>query len=328
MATLLTTSKMDPALAARVDASVRGRRNAKTSGKRLAPRLVSMVRFGLVVVVAALVGSFWLARRNEARTLEKARAELLAEVHAKTASLTPADQGAVARIESWLERSSGDYEGDLVDGDLRAPKALAAVLARPAVYVRGPISSFASPPKIAQNAAASAKDALLVCLLEPPASHVERVMLGTVRIAYGRGTTMEEHTSNVHRLHDALVGLPFLLPPWAGQVSAAEDPADLARLARELRKAPIDAALQVMRASVLISVMDEPGESGGPTELDGERVHPVRITIVDLAAGKPVLRFRKTVDPTWISLAKKSEYANGLDSCGLALDVHDTVTPK
>jgi hypothetical protein len=71
--------------------------------------------------------------------------------------------------------------------------------------------------------------------------------------------------------------------------------------------------------------MDEPGDGAGPTELDGERAHAVRIGIVDLAAARPLLRLRKLVDPTWISLAKKSEFASGLDGCGLALDVHESV---
>ena len=43
---------------------------------------------------------------------------------------------------------------------------------------------------------------------------------------------------------------------------------------------------------------------------------------------RPLLRVRKLVDPTWISMAKKSEYATGLDSCGLAVDVHEQVNGK
>jgi hypothetical protein len=68
--------------------------------------------------------------------------------------------------------------------------------------------------------------------------------------------------------------------------------------------------------------MDEPGDGGGPTELDGERAHHVRLFLVDMVASKTLLRVRRLVDPTWISLAKKSDYASGLDSCGLAFDVH------
>lgn len=327
MPTLLTSSKMHPALATRVEASVRGRRQVKGGGRRLTPRLVSLARLALLVVVVGAVASFLVARHDDERDRARRRAQLLADVRAHAASLTPADLEAVPRIESWLVRASGDYEGDLVDGELRAPKALTAVLERPAVYVRGPLSGFGTPAKIAQTAAASAKDALLLCLVEPPASRVENVMLGTVRLAYGRGTTMEDHSARVRRLHDAEVGLPFLLPPWSELVAAAKEAAELARLERELRKAPIDSAKEAARARLLIVAMDEPGDGGGPTELDGERVHPVRVALVDLAGGKVLLRLRKVVDPTWISLARRSELATGLDSCGLALDVHDAVKP-
>ena len=76
---------------------------------------------------------------------------------------------------------------------------------------------------------------------------------------------------------------------------------------------------------LLVVAMDEPSDGGGPTELDGERAHAIRIGVVDLAASKILLRIRRLVDPSWISLAKKSEYANGLDSCGLAFDVHESL---
>ena len=71
--------------------------------------------------------------------------------------------------------------------------------------------------------------------------------------------------------------------------------------------------------------MDEPGEPGGPTELDGERAHAVRIGIVALGPAKVLLRMRKRVDPSWISTAKRPEYASGLDGCKLALDVYESV---
>ena len=86
---------------------------------------------------------------------------------------------------------------------------------------------------------------------------------------------------------------------------------------------PIVRAKQAVRAELLLAALDEPSDGGGPTELDGERAHAVRIVLVDLASEKVLLRTKKLVDPTWISLAKKSTYASGLDSCGLAFDVHE-----
>jgi hypothetical protein len=327
MATFLTTRKMDPALAARIEASVGGR-SRKAAGATLPPRLVAIARFAVVLGVVIATCSFALARRHEKREIDGTKAALLATVRGRAATLTSEDRGAVSRMESWLVGFSGAYEGDLVTDELRAPGALSAVLGRSAVYVRGPIAMFADPAKIAETATTSAKDALLLCLLEPPPSRVEKTMLPTVRIAYGRGAAMEEHTPNVRRLHDAQVGLPFLMPRWSERVVAAEDPNELLRLRRDFEKAPIEAAKEALRASILVFAMDEPGDGVGPTELDGERAHAVRIGVIDLLGARPLLRLRKLVDPTWISMAKKSEYAIGLDGCGLAVDVREHVAGK
>ena len=69
MATFLTTSKMDPALAARIEASVRGR-DRKAGRSTLAPRLVAVVRFAVVVGVVVGICSFVLARRRDKREID------------------------------------------------------------------------------------------------------------------------------------------------------------------------------------------------------------------------------------------------------------------
>ena len=139
-------------------------------------------------------------------------------------------------MESWLERSSGPYDGDLVADELRHPGALAALLSRPAVYVRGPLDAFHSSTVILAAAAASLKDPLLVCLIEPPSSRAEKVLFEKVRAAYSRGA--EQHTPNVLRLYEAEVGLPFLLPPWADKVREARTVEEIADLRRDLRARP------------------------------------------------------------------------------------------
>jgi hypothetical protein len=325
MATFLTTSKMDPALAARIEASVRGR-DRKPGAPRLAPRFVSIARFGLALVVALGIYTVVTGRQRGRRELERTRGALLDAVRTQGASLTPEESGSVSRAESWLTLLAGTYDDDVVSDELRAPDALKTTLARPAVYVRGQLGAFKSSNLIAEAASTSAKDALLLCLVEPPASRVEKVLLEKVRVAYAGGLPMEDRTANVRRLHDAVVGLPLLLPQWSERVRNAGDGAELARLKRELDRAPVERAKQAARANLLIVAIDEPGDGGGPTELDGERAHAVRVAVVDLAGAKILLRLRKLVDPTWISLAKKSSYASGLDGCGLAFDVHESVT--
>ena len=101
---------------------------------------------------------------------------------------------------------------------------------------------------------------------------------------------------------------------------------ELAELERELRKAPIDATRSALRARLLIAVLDEPKEGTGPTELDGEHAHHVRILLADLPTQKPLLRMRRPVDPSWITPGRRPRYARELDGCKLGLDLRDAVT--
>ncbi len=323
MATFLTTSKMDPSLAARIEASVTGRRRGPGQ-LRWSPRMVSSLRFGAVAAALVLVSWLVINRYHDRQKLSHDRAALLDAVRAESATLRDEDHRFVARAESLLVRFAGPYEGDLVSDELRIPKAIREIVSRPAVYVRGPLGAFSSSVKIAEAALASTKDAFLLCLVEPPGSRAEKVLLGKVRTAYSGGSLVEQRTSNVTRLSDAEVGLPFLEASWAERVRRAPEHDDIARLRRQLKNAPIDAARRAARASVFVIAMDEP-DGEGPTELDGERAHGVRIGLVDLASAKILLRIRKRVDPTWISSATRADYASGLDGCALALDVHDSV---
>ncbi len=326
MPTFLTTSRMAPALAARIEASVRGHRAGPK--RDLGPTVVGLARLLLLAAVVGIVAWIIVAHRREMEAMERDRAALLDDLRQKSASLTPADRASVSRAETALLRAAAPYEGDFVSPELRAPGAFAAALARPLMYVRGPVDAFAERGAIAATAATSAKDALLLCLLEPPSGRArdEKTLLAKVHVAYAGGAPMEQATPSARRLHDAEAGLPFLLPPWAERVQRAPDPTALERLRRDLERAPLDAAKLAAKAGLLLFAMDEAGIGGGPTELDGERPHGVRVGLVDLASSTLLLRVRRGVDPAWISVAKRPDYATGLDACRLALDVHDAVS--
>ena len=328
MATFLTTRRMTPELAARVEASVHGERNGAADPRETTwkPRVVAMVRLGLLIAIAAIVWGVVSLHRRDLQDLERTRAALLRAVHAASASLTPEDESAVARAESWLIRSSGAYEGDVIANELRPPGALAAVLARPAVYVRGARGQMSNSQGVAVAAAISLKDPFLVCLVNPPASRTETALLAKVRDAYS--SSAEQHSPNVRRLRDAQVGLPFLLPSWSDKVRSAKTSEELDLLRSEFEKAPIEGAKRAAKAELLVFAMDEPDDAGGPAELDGERPHSVRVGLVDLAAAKVLLRTRKPMDPSWISVAKRSLYAGGVDGCALAFDVRESVVLK
>lgn len=310
MPSFLVSSKMNPALAERVLASVRGR---KAKAALIGRRIVAVARVVLVITVVFAIYTAVMIRRTAQRDVERSRAQLLEAVRARSAGLSDHDRGSLARVESWLVKLSGAYEGDVL-GD-------ATSLAKPMVYVRGSIASFGTADQIAQAAAVSYKDALLLCLLDPPKTRLEPELLAKVHLARAGGAVMEDHTPNVRRLHDLEAGLPFLLPPWSERVRTVGDAAELSRLKKELERAPIERSKQAAHASVLLAAMDEPGE--GATELDGERPHDVRLALVDLAEGKVLLRVRRHVDPKWITPAKRPTNANDLDGCALAYDVHE-----
>jgi hypothetical protein len=324
--TFLTTPKMAPALAARVEDSVRGRRpgGAKPTRARVTVHLVTLVRFGVPLAIAALVATVVHFVREDRAELERARASLISAVQTESATLTPADLGKVTLVESWVAKLAGRYDGDVVADDVRAPGGLDAVLGRPSLYVRGPIASFNTTLGIAEAASSSSKDAFARCLVDPPASRTEKVVLTKVLTVHPGADGLAGH---VHRLDDAEVILPLLRPTWAESVRFAPDVESVGRLRRQLDKTPFERGVLASKSNVLVVVVDEASQ-GGPTELDGEGPHDVRIGVVDLAAAKVLLRMRKHVDPAWVSQAKRPMYAGALDGCVLAMDVRDAVAGK
>jgi hypothetical protein len=324
VATLLTTKKMSPELAARVEAEVRGRK--KPPGRALPPLAMAMTRFSILATAIAVVVFFVVARKQGKQEIADARANLLERLRVETAALSEEDLKTASRVESWLLRLSGPYEGDLVSDSLRAPGAFESLVKRPAIYERGDVLGFTNPVAIRASARESRKDPFLLCLVEPPDPRTEKAQLRKVYAAYAGGDRIEAPTAHVRRLEEAQRGVAILSPGFRAEVESAESIEEVHRLKRIFESAPLGAAHRAAKARLLVSVMDEPGDKG-PIELDGERPHPVRVTIVDLTTDKVVLRLRRNVDPQWISAGKRPDYARGLDSCSLALDVRDAVKP-
>lgn len=322
MPTLLTTRRMSPALAARVKASVRGSRSAP--GARLAPRAVSILRLGLIAVCIGAASSLLVAWQRTTRELEAERAQLLERIRRESASLGAHAKAAGARAVGLLQRSSGPYAGDVVADELRASDALDSVLAESLIFVRGPLASFRSELRTREAAAGSRKDALVLCLMDPPEARSEKALLGRARAAHG-GERLRERTAHVARLHDLFHGLRVLGPEIEQQVMAATQKREIEKRARAFDAAPLAETKRAARSGRLLFVMDEPADGTGPTELDGERAHDVRVGLVDLASEKMLFQVRRRVDPSWLSEGARAEYASGIDSCALALDVRAAV---
>lgn len=323
MATFLATAKMPPELVRRIEARVRHswRTVDALRGGWTRSRWIALARLLAVVLVSGTVVLAIRAVRRSQMELNAARSELLDEQRRRTQGLIAGDRDYLERIQGWLSKLAGPYEGDSVTLELRTPGALDALWARPIAYVHGPLGGFGNSASIAATASTSFKDALLLCLLAPPASRAEKVVLGRVLAAYRGGASVEQETPRVRLLQEAFAGWPFAVGPWASNVLDAADQAEIDRLGRELRRAPVERAVQAAHAELLLTAMDEPGPPEGPTELDGERPHDVRLGVVELTTARTLLRVRKHVDPHWISTSRRSDYAAGLDQCALAFDV-------
>ncbi len=324
MPTLLTTPRMSPELRARVEASVRGR--GPRSTRRVLPLALSILRVGLVVAMVVAISSLIVARKRARDDLERQRAALLSKLRSESASLNAEQKNLGVRVEGWLERCAGPFVSDTIEPALRAEGALASALARPTVYVRGPLESFAGPSGVAEAAMSSFNDAFVLCLLEPPSSRTEKALLGRARSAYGGGARVVRAAGHVARLHHALVGLPLLGAAWESRVLAASDPRELGELVRVVERAPLADAKAAAKAELLLYAMDEPGDRRKPAELDGERPHDVRVGLVDLTSKKLLFAVRRRVDPSSLSPATRAEYAASVDACALALDVRSSVS--
>jgi hypothetical protein len=324
MPTLLTTRRMSPELAARIRRSVRGRDVAP--GARLAPRAMAVLRF---TTVALMIGSaawlFFVHRRSSAE-LERARAEQIARFQREAKLLGKEQRNLPLRVKTWLAKGAGPYEGDFIAPELRAAEAFDATLARPTVYVRGAAEGFHTEAAVNESAGASLKDTFVYCLLDAPKSRSEKIFHSRARTVYSSGVKFRETTAHVERLQAALVGLPYLAPAWESRLREADNQLELEKLTRAFDRAPLEAARRAAKSSQLLFLLDEPGDGTGPTELDGERPHQVRVHLVDLESQKLLLRLRRRVDPSWISAAARAEYAGAIDSCQLALDVRESVT--
>ncbi len=179
MPTLLTNPKMDPALAARIEASIRRRRGH--SGRDIyRPSTVAIARALAVLTIIGVAAAIFVTQHRARERFERRRAALVGAVEAHASSLSESEKNVLPRVEAAMRRLAGPYEGDFVASELRADGALSRLLASPTMYVRGNIENITRAPSIASLAEESTKDALLFCLFDPPASREEKTIAAKV----------------------------------------------------------------------------------------------------------------------------------------------------
>lgn len=322
MPTLLVTRRMSPELAARVQAAVSGRRLSSSRPRSLKGALRLLT---LTFLVTALVGGFYL-RQQQVEKLEAERVRLLEVLEKAGRGLTRADRELPARVLSIIAfHTTPSYAGDYVAPELRSETRFRDALSVPTLYLRGSRDALARPERVSEIASASSKDAFVLCWLSPPETRSEQALRQKASAALARGKSMQV-AAEVERLAPLLQTLPLLGTEWITRVRLAQTSEALRTLRKLVEAAPLAAAVRAAKARQLLLVLDETDTATGPTELDGERAHPARVVLADLTHGEVRLRFRQTLDPSWLSDQARAQYASGIDSCALALDVRHWAT--
>jgi hypothetical protein len=325
MGTLLVTSRMSPQLAARVLASVRGQQGNGAGRQRV---LKALLRLLTVAALVSAVSLFFYMRSKNATELVQARSALLGSMLEHSSKLSRADTELGGRVEAAVAlHSAPTYPGDQIAEDLQGEAQLVAALSAPTLYLRGSLDGLARPARVAELAAGSFKDAFVLCLLAPPDARTEKALRAKASAANAQGPSMQV-AAHIERVEPLLRALPFLEPAFKARVVAAETSAAVATLRRYFEAAPVQAAVRAAKARQLLLVIDEPSTAKGPSELDGERPHAVRVVLTDLRNDELRLRLRRDVDPGWLTDNARAQFASGIDSCSLALDVRAALSAR
>ncbi len=311
MGTFLVTAKMSPALRARVEAAVRGKR---VDRHRRWPRVAIAAALLAAIVFAGV--SVARTRRQQNEALERRRAALLESYRDRT-SKGALDIPRVEQTRALLLGLAGPYEGDWAAATLKGPAA-AALLAKATLYIRAPLESFESELALGHAAESSFRDAFALCLHAPPEKRTEKALAGRARAAAG-GEALDA-IAHIERVDDALSGVRFLSSDWEARVRGAETEQALVKLADALRAAPLEATLRASQAELVLVVADEEKVGDGPTELDGACPHFARIFLFDGKTAAPLARLRRFVDPQKLPDDVRVAHAQGVNGCELALE--------
>lgn len=320
MATFLTTDRMSPALRARVERSVRGGRDPVLGRRAFAFARLAIVASAVIAVIAFV--SRARAQREKLETeVEDRRARIFGQLATMREGLADADAAAIERAMPFIERATAGEPGpEVVAPSARGPLGVVSIMSRPITYLRGPIDGF-DESHLGETARGSDIDALAYCLLDPPATRREKeVRTRASAVDYPTGD-IREKTKHLHRFSDIVEGMPFFSRPFREIIQSTSDIRVLERQERALSLAPIEQAKAAAAAHVLMIAVDEPSDGTGPTEIDGEAPHFVRLLIADLDTDEVLVSVRRHVDPSWISQARRAVDARALDSCALAHDL-------
>jgi hypothetical protein len=317
--TFLVTSKMNPALRARVERSLGG----KNRSRGYAPGFVAALRFGTLAALAGTVVLLLLGHAAGERELAKEKQELLSTVERHSADLTREDWETLPRAEHWLRRVSSKYDGDVFAPEFGV-EARASWLTRSTLYARGELKNLVGSHDLSRFLAGSARDGFVECLFEAPKKTDERGLIDHLNAARKGGFAQSD---SVQWLSAAFAGMPLLSPAWANRIRDAETVEELAQFGELVKHAPLGAARRAAHAELFVLVVDEPKDGTGPVELDGTQRHFARVQLIDLRKNQELARLRLLIDPTWLSEKERQRRARDLAGCRLAVDVREALFP-
>ncbi|MFO0661706.1 MAG: hypothetical protein U0165_18015 [Polyangiaceae bacterium] len=274
---------------------------------------------GAALAVVGLFGFMAIRAEMAERAL---RAELLKRHDAVVASLSEAQHSVIPRTDQWTrELGAKAYPGDVVAPEAKAPGALAALLAKPGIYLRIGIDDTANEELIHGAARASVKDSLSMCVLTPDAG------------ALNEGAPEPEWLGPVANLKEVHRGLLALSPGWRKDVAGAGDMLRLVVLREALdtpNQTEIDRAKSITdRAGFFLVAVDElpAGWKASIHESNGKAVqavpHPVRVGLYDMSTGELLLRMRREVDALTLPVSAGSTDAvrRQVQGCELGMQV-------
>jgi hypothetical protein len=320
MPSLLVNERMDPALQKRVLTSLHSDARGRAGGEnqRRGQLLVRLLVLGGVLILGLFLSVTFRRSRAE---FARAKVELSAQYRREVAPLDQKLRAHATLVDELLQRANTPYQGDLIDGRLQTDRGLAEVLDHPLIYVRGPLRGFQTQRDRRTATEESGPDALVRCLLVPPAQVNESALLRHLGQVY-------QPRAFVGRFVNMGAGyqaLEFLDSGFELEIEQSTHMKQLTSLAQRLRKQQLDRATELRDARLFMYVLDEPKAEGVAADFDGEAEHFLRVMLADLDSGRALLRQRKQVDPQWISEKSRVAYSRELDSCRLALELRQQI---
>lgn len=318
MPTFLTTPRMSPELRRRIERSVSQPAGTERFARGRTPTTVAALRLLIALGVAGVLGVLAFTFAQSRREVSEKQRELTSRALRAERSLSAEARARLEKVDAWITRvvESPDaaFREEKVSLGWRGEASRRALLEAPFFYLRGDVAQLRGAEGRRAILAEASVDAFPGCLVSPPDSDKESVLLRKI----GRRAP-----DQVVPALEAQALLDFSATRFNAEVRAAEHMHQLRDLDLRLGRERISHARGSKAATrFFLLVVDEPKAQDKPSDFDGEAPHHMRIVFLDLETGEEHLSVRRKVDPAWISDKSRLSFSRALDSCKLARELH------